>query len=138
MTDIPAPLRRLVRKRAGGYCEYCGADRRILVIMSVDHIRPRSRGGETDEDNLCLSCLACNGSKLNRETAIDPDTGERVSLFHPRQQRWSDHFQWKNDYTEIAGLTTTGRATIVCLDMNRPAVTAARRIWRRGGWRPPE
>src|SRR5262245_36411990 len=49
--------------------------------------------------------------KEARRSAVDPDTGRRVPLFHPRRQRWSDHFRWEG-FT-IVGLTPTGRATVV-------------------------
>jgi hypothetical protein len=50
---------------------------------------------------------------------------EWVPLFHPRQDRWSDHFRWAPGY-RLRGVTPTGRATIAALGMNRPAVIAIR------------
>jgi hypothetical protein len=35
------------------------------------------------------------------------------------------------------GLTPTGRATIVTLQMNNPAIVRARRRWVSAGWHPP-
>jgi hypothetical protein len=43
-------------------------------------------------------------------------TGEMASLFHPRKQKWSEHFQW--DGWEVLGLTAVGRATIAVLHLN--------------------
>ena len=34
--------------------------------MTIDHIRPRSRGGSDAPDNLQLLCAACNSTKSNR------------------------------------------------------------------------
>ena len=34
--------------------------------MTIDHIRPRSRGGTDDSDNLQLLCAACNSTKGDR------------------------------------------------------------------------
>ena len=34
--------------------------------MTIDHIRPRSRGGTDDPGNLQLLCAACNSTKGNR------------------------------------------------------------------------
>lgn len=42
-------------------CQYCGDP-----ASHVDHIRPRSKGGEDEEDNLTASCGPCNGSKHDR------------------------------------------------------------------------
>ncbi|MEQ8973314.1 MAG: HNH endonuclease [Coleofasciculus sp. C1-SOL-03] len=44
---------------------------------------PRSAGGETVFDNLCLACPTCNRYKATRQTVPDPLTGESVALFHP-------------------------------------------------------
>lgn len=71
---------------------------------------PVSRGGGSSLENLAFACSGCNGHKYNKVTAPDPVDGKEVSLFHPRQQRWSDHFGWNEDYTHIVGLTATGRA----------------------------
>ena len=46
-------------------------------------------------------------------------------MFHPRRQRWRDHFRW--DGFRIVGLTPTGRATVAALQMNRPLILAIRR-----------
>lgn len=37
----------------------------------------------------------------------------------------------------IAGLTTHGRATVIALNLNRPALVRSRRLWIRAGWHPP-
>ena len=37
-------------------------------------------------------------------------------LFHPRQQRWEDHFRWDGIY--VLGLTDIGRTTIRVLCIN--------------------
>jgi hypothetical protein len=50
-----------------------------------------------------------------------------VPLFHPRRDRWSDHFRWTRD-CRIRGRTPTGRATVLALGMNRPAVIAIRKM----------
>ncbi len=105
--------------------------------MEVDHITPESVGGATNLDNLCLSCVGCNGFKLAFQSAVDPETGEEASLFNPRSQPWTEHFAWSEDGTRIVGLTPAGRATIARLRMNRERVVEARRLWVTAGWHPP-
>jgi len=46
--------------------------------------------------------------------------------FHPRRQRWHDHFAWTSTW-RIVGKTATGRATIQAMGMNRPAIVFVRR-----------
>lgn len=137
MPYIPASIRRQVIERAGGFCEYCLADQLNGVPMEIDHIAPTSAGGKTEPDNLCLACRYCNAKKLRFETGIDPQTGQPEPLYHPRKQRWQDHFAWSEDGTEILGTTPTGRATIARLDMNRALIVATRQRWVKAGLHPP-
>jgi len=52
-------------------------------------------------------------------------------LFHPREQRWTDHFTIDPESAEIAGTTPTGRATVAGLDLNHPLQLAALHLWIR-------
>ena len=122
---IPASLRRQVVQRAGGRCEYCGLSQAGQEAQfHVDHITPVSTGGQTTLDNLALACVSCSLRKGAREEVVDPQTGKLVGLFHPRRDSWKSHFNW--DVLRIAGLTPTGRATVVALQLNRPLALAIR------------
>ena len=46
----------------------------------------------------------------------NPLTDAVTPLFHPRQQRWDDHFRWEGIH--IVGQTEVGRTTIRVLSMN--------------------
>ena len=67
-------------------------------------------------DNLALACIDCNLHKGSNVAGYDPETGQLSELFHPRLQRWSDHFAWQG--VLIVGLTAVGRTTIEVLQMN--------------------
>ena len=41
---------------------------------------------------LALACHHCNLHKGPNLTAIDPESQQIVSLFHPRQNDWTEHF----------------------------------------------
>jgi hypothetical protein len=97
----------------------------------VEHIVPTSHGGSDDEANLCLACRACNVRKSDRLVALDEVSGEEVPLFHPRQQRWDEHFRIDVESGELEGKTPTGRATITSLDLNHPLQVLARPLWIR-------
>jgi hypothetical protein len=105
--------------------------------FSVEHIYPRSRGGDSSRGNLALSCQGCNNHKYNHTEATDPATGLAAPLFHPRRQRWRDHFAWNEDATLIIGLSRTGRATVVALRLNRPELVNLRRILAGASEHPP-
>ena len=136
--DVPEPLRQAVRARARGRCEYCLTSEVLSGIRcQIDHITPRARQGATTAENLCLACVACNGHKHAQTHARDPASGEAVPLFHPRQHSWDEHFAWNVEGTEIIGLTPTGRATVVALNMNDPLIVGARALWVGFGAHPP-
>ena len=138
-TRVSTVLRRLVIERARGCCEYCLSQASFAKQpFSVEHILPVDKDGLTEPDNLALSCHGCNNHKYNKTEGIDPITRQIVSLYHPRQQAWSDHFAWNDDYTLIIGLTPTGRATVETLHLNRAGVVNLRRVLYAARQHPPD
>jgi hypothetical protein len=116
---VPAALRRLVVEQAGDRCEYCGMpESATFAAHEFDHIIAQKHGGQTETDNLALSCALCNKHKGSDVTSVDPETGDITPLFHPRQDRWSDHFQF--DQGRIVALTPKGRVTVRLLQLNQP------------------
>lgn len=114
-----ARMRQQVRRRAGGRCEYCLIHEGDgYVSYQIDHILARKHGGTTTLNNLAFTCVLCNRYKGSDIAAPDPETGEIVPLFHPRRQRWQDHFALRDAL--IIPLTSTGRATVVLLRLNAP------------------
>jgi HNH endonuclease/testis-expressed sequence 13 family protein len=135
---IPAALRRQVRARVRGLCEYCRCSALFTTAaFHCEHIRPREAGGETTLDNLAWACPWCNASKYTKTHAPDPQTGRLVSLFHPRRQRWARHFARSEDFIIIIGRTAVGRATVAALHLNRPELLNLRRVLRAVGEHPP-
>jgi HNH endonuclease len=127
---VPIDLRRQIRDRFSECCAYCATPERLTVAtFEVEHVTPRSAGGATSLDNLCLACPTCNRCKANRLLASDPLTMEQVGLFHPCRHVWSEHFAWNSDRIEIMGVSAIGRATIVALRMNRPQLIRLRQMW---------
>jgi hypothetical protein len=53
-------------------------------------------------------------------------TGQLTRLFHPRHDRWDEHFRW--DGATIVGLTDVGRTTMQVLAMNEPNEVLARQM----------
>ena len=133
-----SPDLRQVAEDAGHRCGYCLSDEVLTGLpLSIDHIVPVAAGGPTTRENLWLACRPCNEFKGTRTHAEDPGTGETVPLFNPRTQDWHAHFAWSDDKTHIIGLTPTGRATVIALQLNRPILVKARRRWVMAGWHPP-
>jgi hypothetical protein len=133
---IPLALRREIREHFLQCCAYCQSSEALTVVtFEVEHIVPRSLGGKTEFNNLCLACPSCNRHKSNRLTGII--YGDIAApLFHPQQQKWLDHFDWSINATVIVGLTEVGIATINQLHMNRQQLVEVRALWVTLGKHP--
>jgi hypothetical protein len=63
------PSRSMIYKRDNHTCQYCGARSKL----TIDHVLPRSRGGEDTWENLVVACSSCNtkkGSMLLEHTGM--------------------------------------------------------------------
>ncbi len=127
----------VVAARAGHRCEYCHAPEAVFNFpFEVEHIVPVVRGGPDTADNQALACRSCNLFKSDVLAAVDEDTRETYRLFHPRLDRWQDHFVVGPEQCEVRGLTPVGRATVTQLRMNTPPQLFARQQWLRLGLFP--
>jgi 5-methylcytosine-specific restriction endonuclease McrA len=69
--DIRGRRRRASNQRASILardryrCQYC-AVKGTAFDLTLDHILPRSRGGRTVAENLCVACKVCNQRKGDR------------------------------------------------------------------------
>lgn len=78
-----APLnRRAVFARDGGRCQYCAAP-----AESIDHVVPRSHGGEHVWENVVAACRPCNTRKRDRLLSETPMTLRRHPAV-PRELTW--------------------------------------------------
>ena len=122
---MDAASSQLVRQRAGHRCEYCRlAEKHSALRFHLEHVIAKQHHGADDLENLALASPECNYQKGTNLTGVDPDTGTVTRLFHPRQDRWSDHFAWED--ARIVGRTPIGRTTAWLLEMN----TGDRLRWR--------
>jgi hypothetical protein len=114
---MDARLRDAVRRRAAYQCEYCLLrQQHSEIVHHIEHIVARQHGGDDGFDNLALACHRCNLQKGPNLSGIDPVSGNAVALFHPRRDRWLEHFHYHD--ASIAGLTPVGRTTVRVLAMN--------------------
>jgi hypothetical protein len=126
--------KRFVRARANERCEYCRIHQKIYpdFTFHIEHIVVKRHGGRDEVDNLALSSHLCNSKKGPNLSSLDPDPGLLTRLFHPRTDRWSEHFRATDD-GHIIGLTNVGRTTVNLLDMNSEIRRGTRREIRRLG-----
>jgi hypothetical protein len=129
---ISQQLRRDVRARAGGRCEYCLMDEAWLVWgCEVDHIRSRKHGGATELSNLALCCTRCNRAKGTDIGSVHPESEELVRLFNPRRDHWREHFSI--DGPRIVGLTLIGQVTVTLLQFNQEERLLERAMLQQSG-----
>ena len=116
-SDLSVSLRQLVEERANSRCEYCLLPQWVsLHKHEPDHIVPRQHGGKTEANNLALSCMRCNRYKGSNVGSFDPQTGKLVPFFHPRTQKWTDHFRLEGEI--IRPLTAEARVIVKILRLN--------------------
>jgi len=60
----------------------------------------RKHGGASDFRNLAYACVFCNRHKGSDIASIDQQTAHTVRLFHPRRDRWGDHFRIAGGFIE--------------------------------------
>lgn len=73
-----------VLERDSFACAYCGR-----VADTIDHVIPRSRGGEDSWENCVAACASCNGRKDNRTPG---EAGMRL-LWEPYEPRERARYQ---------------------------------------------
>ena len=124
---VPATLRAEVRRHAAGRCEFCLVhEDDVGAPHEPDHIIAEQHGGRTTVENLAFACYHCNRHKGTNLASIDPETAKPEFLFHPRRQKWADHFRIEGPL--VIALTPTGRATVALLKFNEPERVESRRL----------
>lgn len=61
----PKFCRRSILLRDRFCCQYCG-ESFASEDLTYDHVRPRSRGGKTEWNNIVTACLRCNALKADK------------------------------------------------------------------------
>lgn len=92
-----------VFKRDGFKCQYCGKCAPD-VVLEVDHIEPKAKGGKDSIINLVTACRDCNGGKsdirLDDNAAISK---ERLQLqeLNERREQLEMMLKWKRGLLEL-------------------------------------
>lgn len=55
--------RERILNKTNGRCFYCGE---VGAEMHLDHMKPKSRGGSNEDENLVAACAACNIQKRDK------------------------------------------------------------------------
>ena len=131
---VSAALRRVVAARADALCEYCLIHEDDTVFgCEVDHVISEKHGGTTEADNLAYACAFCNRAKGSIGSVLRR-TGAYVRFFHPRLDRWTEHFGL--DGVTITALSDVGEVTRRILAFNTDERLLERQILREVGRYP--
>lgn len=121
---ISARVRRQVAQRAGYRCEYCLIrEEDTFYGCQVEHIISLKHGGSSDSENLAYACARCNFAKGSDIATVLGAEEELTRLYHPRRDRWEDHFRLNGAFIEP--LTEIGEAKVKVLRLNAPARAGA-------------
>ncbi|WP_437946050.1 HNH endonuclease [Sorangium sp. So ce296] len=108
-------------------CAYCGVhEDAVGATLTIDHHRPRTRGGTGDAENLVYACARCNEHKGAYWHEHDLP---HVRLLHPGRDDLTHHLR-ETDDGSVAGLTREGEFFVQRLRLNRPQLVAYRRMRR--------
>lgn len=103
--------RRNIFARDGNRCQYCGK-RFITSELSLDHVKPRSQGGDTSWENIVCCCVKCNVKKGGRtpeqahmhlvRPPVKPKRSPQltIKLGNPKYESWKsflDSAYWSVD-----------------------------------------
>ncbi len=69
--------RKNIIRRDNHRCQYCG----VSTNLTIDHIIPKSRGGEDTWENLTTACIKCNNKKGDRI----PEEAKMVLYYNPKK-----------------------------------------------------
>tara|TARA_B100000945_G_scaffold320721_1_gene331748 strand:+ start:389 stop:946 length:558 start_codon:yes stop_codon:yes gene_type:complete len=100
---IPKTTMRFSRKnlylRDNRQCQYCGKHLNFCQL-SLDHVKPRSKGGDTSWENIVCSCSQCNTRKgcrtpqearmrlLSKPTRPHPFESIKMDEEHENVEAW--------------------------------------------------
>ena len=103
-------FRKSIKYGWGGFCAYCRCNR----ATTLDHLKPKSKGGSSLRSNLIPACRECNHSKGSQpwlvwfqQQSFYNDTAKELI------EEWISNKRFIEE--ELDGCETIGRTT-VCFD----------------------
>jgi hypothetical protein len=134
-SDISLASRREVARGADYRCEYCRIHSDDTGFLhQVDHVVSRKHRGNSILENLAYACILCNRHKGSDIASLDPNIRKAVLLFHPRRDRWADHFRLNGG--RIEPISAVGRVTVQLPRLNTSERLAERRLLQSLGTCP--
>lgn len=91
------PSREMIYKRDKHKCQYCGSTKRL----TIDHVIPKSKGGDDSWENLVVACSSCNTKKSNKllehcgmklmKRPLAPTSKVSLALMYSNVEEWKEY-----------------------------------------------
>jgi len=89
--SISKKIRFEVFKRDDFKCQYCGSTP-PNITLEIDHIKPVSKGGTNDINNLVTSCFNCNRGKSNIELKTLPNQlNDNIEILREKEEQLKEY-----------------------------------------------
>lgn len=76
------------------YCDFDGSSFDSWQFLTVDHFKPRSRGGDDDMANLMTACAICNNMKNYFGWPTLAEARAEIGQWRDQMRRdWEQHVQ---------------------------------------------
>ena len=101
--SLSKKIRFEVFKRDNFTCQYCGS-KAPEVILEVDHIKPVSKGGNSEIMNLVTSCFTCNrGKGKNKLSDLSVVEKQRLQIeeLNIRRQQLEMMLEWRDGIDKL-------------------------------------
>ena len=102
-------FRQAIKYSFGGLCAYCRAAR----ATTLDHIKPRSKGGSNLRSNLVPACVTCNHSKGSENWLV---WYQRQEFYNKIAEELIEEWVAKTYYDSEDDGSGTNDRTTVCSD----------------------
>lgn len=100
--SLSKKIRFDVFKRDSFQCGYCGKTP-PGVVLEVDHIHPKSKGGKNDMDNLLTACFDCNRGKRDGLLGDVPSTlTNNLKVLKEKQAQMKEYRKFINKIKKLA------------------------------------
>ena len=105
-----SPTKENIWKRDGAACAYCKCDLKLKDV-TLDHVFPKSKGGDKGWLNIVAACQPCNSKKADEllqnihdmELSVEPSVPNRTSILYqlsPSEVEDMPEF-WKKFFVEF-------------------------------------
>jgi 5-methylcytosine-specific restriction protein A len=88
MKEAWKELRRSILERDNFRCQFCGLGGKTSdIILEIDHILEKSKGGSDDPSNLRVLCQKCHMIRHNKTPRVDGTFTSRRERKKERKKR---------------------------------------------------